>query len=166
MDYDLHTQRQAIDGIYTNTGPISIRWLMIDCMYIWFNIFRTTSSPDGTPKTRSEHQRRPGRRLRQLQVRTDEDLIPLIDHANVACGGHAGDPLIMAETVRLCKEHKHQSRRPPGLPDVKGSAAGPWSCSPTSSRPWCGNQIGALRGFLDHEGVPLHHSSRTALCMG
>ncbi|KAL6702392.1 hypothetical protein ACN47E_002343, partial [Coniothyrium glycines] len=34
----------------------------------------------------------------------DEELIPLIDHANVACGFHAGDPLIMQETVRLCKK--------------------------------------------------------------
>jgi hypothetical protein len=24
----------------------------------------------------------------------DEELIPLIDHANIACGFHAGDPLI------------------------------------------------------------------------
>ena len=35
----------------------------------------------------------------------DDELIPLIDHANIACGGHAGDPLIMQESVRACKKH-------------------------------------------------------------
>ena len=29
----------------------------------------------------------------------DDELIPLIDHANVACGFHAGDPLISRRTI-------------------------------------------------------------------
>ncbi|KAK5172581.1 uncharacterized protein LTR77_002701 [Saxophila tyrrhenica] len=29
----------------------------------------------------------------------DDELIPMIDHANVACGFHAGDPLIMYDPV-------------------------------------------------------------------
>ena len=29
----------------------------------------------------------------------DEAVIPLITSANVACGYHAGDPLVMAKTV-------------------------------------------------------------------
>jgi hypothetical protein len=33
----------------------------------------------------------------------DEDLMPMIDVANVACGGHAGSPLIMMKTVALAK---------------------------------------------------------------
>lgn len=50
----------------------------------------------------------------------DEELIPMIDHANVACGGHAGDPLIMQNTVRLCKEHHVAVGAHPGLPDIQG----------------------------------------------
>lgn len=63
--------------------------------------------------------------------------IPLIDHANVACGFHAGDPLIMSvqqatllncgtadifrqETVRTCKEHGIKVGAHPGLPDLQG----------------------------------------------
>lgn len=34
----------------------------------------------------------------------DEDLMPMIDVANVACGGHAGSPLIMMKTVALAKK--------------------------------------------------------------
>ena len=35
----------------------------------------------------------------------DEALMPHVTTANLACGFHAGDPMIMVETVRLAKEH-------------------------------------------------------------
>lgn len=35
----------------------------------------------------------------------DEELMPLIDAANVACGGHAGDPVTMRKTVALAKQY-------------------------------------------------------------
>ena len=33
----------------------------------------------------------------------DEKVIPFITSANVACGFHAGDPLVMQRTVTLCR---------------------------------------------------------------
>ena len=50
----------------------------------------------------------------------DLELLPLIDHANIACGFHAGDPLIMQETVRNCKKHNIKVGAHPGLPDIQG----------------------------------------------
>ena len=50
----------------------------------------------------------------------DEELIPMIDHANIACGGHAGDPVIMQESVRACKKHNIKAGAHPGLPDIQG----------------------------------------------
>lgn len=35
----------------------------------------------------------------------DEELMPLIDVANIACGGHAGDPVTMRRTVALAKRY-------------------------------------------------------------
>lgn len=35
----------------------------------------------------------------------DEELMPMIDAANIACGGHAGDPVTMRKTVALAKKH-------------------------------------------------------------
>ncbi len=35
----------------------------------------------------------------------DEELMPMIDVANVACGGHAGDPLVMRRTIAAAKKH-------------------------------------------------------------
>ena len=34
----------------------------------------------------------------------DEEVIPLISSANVACGYHASDPVVMRKTVRIAKE--------------------------------------------------------------
>lgn len=31
--------------------------------------------------------------------------MPMIDVANVACGGHAGDPVIMRRTIAAAKKH-------------------------------------------------------------
>lgn len=50
----------------------------------------------------------------------DLELLPLIDHANIACGFHAGDPLIMQETVLNCKKHNIKVGAHPGLPDIQG----------------------------------------------
>lgn len=35
----------------------------------------------------------------------DEQLMPMIDAANIACGGHAGDPVIMQRTVAMAKKY-------------------------------------------------------------
>ena len=39
------------------------------------------------------------------QAGPDEAIMPLIDAANVACGGHAGDPVIMRRTIALAKRY-------------------------------------------------------------
>ncbi|KAF2161509.1 hypothetical protein M409DRAFT_69830 [Zasmidium cellare ATCC 36951] len=88
---------------------------------------------------------------------TDEDLIPLIDHANVACGFHAGDPLIMQETVRACKRANIKVGAHPGLPDIQGFGRREIKMSPEELTAMVRYQVGALQGFLDAEGVPLNH---------
>ncbi|OIW35563.1 lactam utilization protein lamb [Coniochaeta ligniaria NRRL 30616] len=87
----------------------------------------------------------------------DKELLPLIDHANVACGFHAGDPLIMAETVRLCKQHNVKIGAHPGLPDVQGFGRREMKLSPEEHTANIVYQVGALKGFLERESVELHH---------
>jgi UPF0271 protein len=50
----------------------------------------------------------------------DAALIPLITSANVACGAHAGDPVVMARTVALAKQHGVAAGAHPGYPDRDG----------------------------------------------
>lgn len=87
----------------------------------------------------------------------DEELIPLIDHANIACGGHAGDPVIMHETVRLCKKHNIKVGAHPGLPDVQGFGRRAMVMQAEELTAMVRYQVGALKAFLDFEQVPLHH---------
>ncbi|CAI6302304.1 unnamed protein product [Periconia digitata] len=87
----------------------------------------------------------------------DDELIPLIDHANVACGFHAGDPLIMQNTVRACKEHNIAVGAHPGLPDIQGFGRREIKMSPEELTAAVRYQVGALKAFLDAEGMELHH---------
>jgi len=50
----------------------------------------------------------------------DEEVIPLISSANIACGFHAGDPAVMRRTVALCRRHGTAVGAHPGLPDLLG----------------------------------------------
>ncbi|KAJ5564644.1 hypothetical protein N7513_000886 [Penicillium frequentans] len=87
----------------------------------------------------------------------DKELLPMIDQANVACGFHAGDPLIMAETVALCKSHGVKIGAHPGLPDVQGFGRREIKMTPEEHSANVVYQIGALQAFLDREGVEMHH---------
>ncbi|KAL4780532.1 hypothetical protein BJX76DRAFT_360790 [Aspergillus varians] len=87
----------------------------------------------------------------------DLELLPLIDIANIACGFHAGDPLIMMETVRNCKAHNILVGAHPGLPDIQGFGRREMKLSPDELTAITIYQVGALQGFLDREGVRLNH---------
>src|SRR5712692_4076640 len=41
----------------------------------------------------------------EVDPRIDDELIPLITSANIACGGHAGDAESMRRTVALARRH-------------------------------------------------------------
>lgn len=87
----------------------------------------------------------------------DLELLPLIDIANIACGFHAGDPLIMLETVRNCKAHNILVGAHPGLPDIQGFGRREMKLSPDELTAITIYQVGALQGFSDREGVRLNH---------
>lgn len=87
----------------------------------------------------------------------DEQLMPLIDHANIACGFHAGDPLIMQNTVRACKQHNIHIGAHPGLPDIQGFGRREIKFDPEELTAMVRYQVGALQAFLNTEDVPLHH---------
>ena len=50
----------------------------------------------------------------------DEEIMPLIDVANVACGFHASDPNHMRKTVELAKKYKVKVGAHPSFPDLQG----------------------------------------------
>ncbi|MEJ6548856.1 LamB/YcsF family protein [Corynebacterium sp. USCH3] len=87
----------------------------------------------------------------------DDNLMEVIDLANVACGFHASDPQIMDRTVALAKEHDVAVGAHPGLPDLAGFGRRAMVLSPHEVENIVRYQVGALSGFLTGHGVPLNH---------
>jgi 5-oxoprolinase (ATP-hydrolysing) subunit A len=87
----------------------------------------------------------------------DEGMMPLITIANVACGFHASDPSVMAYTVRLAKRHTVKVGAHPSLPDLQGFGRREMKMRPEELTDCIIYQVGALRGFLEREGMTLFH---------
>jgi 5-oxoprolinase (ATP-hydrolysing) subunit A len=87
----------------------------------------------------------------------DAALMPHIDLANIACGFHASDPSIMHATVRLAKQHGVKVGAHPSLPDMQGFGRRAMVISPAEVEDLVIYQTGALKAFLDAEGMVLNH---------
>ena len=87
----------------------------------------------------------------------DEGIMPYITVANVACGFHASDPVVMHKTVRLSKESGVKVGAHPSLPDLQGFGRREMKMDPGELTDQLIYQIGALKGFLEVEGMRLNH---------
>lgn len=87
----------------------------------------------------------------------DQELMRVIDLANVACGFHAGDPGVMHDTVALAKENGVHIGAHPGLPDLVGFGRRRMTLRPDEIESLILYQAGALLGFLKAADVPLTH---------
>lgn len=87
----------------------------------------------------------------------DEAVMPLIDWANIACGGHAGDPDTMARTLALAAEHGVQAGAHPGYPDRRnfGRLRLDWPLDSLVLEIQA--QIGALQAVAAAVGTGLRH---------
>src|SRR5258708_29291430 len=87
----------------------------------------------------------------------DEGMMPLITVANVACGFHASDPVVMHKTVRLAQRFGVKGGAHPSLPDLQGFGRREMKIGREELRDILLYQIGALTGFLKAEGMTLNH---------
>lgn len=87
----------------------------------------------------------------------DEELMTLIDVANVACGFHASDPQIMDLTVHRAAENGVAVGAHPGLPDLAGFGRRAMVLSPDEVENIIRYQVGALTGYLRKYGIELNH---------
>src|SRR3954453_630380 len=87
----------------------------------------------------------------------DEELMRIIDVANVACGYHAGDPDVMDRTVDLESENGVAVGAHPGLPDVVGFGRRRMALTPEEVESMILYQTGALTAFLGKHGLELNH---------
>jgi UPF0271 protein len=87
----------------------------------------------------------------------DEAIIPLITTANVACGFHGGDPMVMQKTVALAQDSGVVVGAHPGLPDLVGFGRRRMDLSPAEAYAAVVYQVGALKAFLEAKAMALHH---------
>ncbi len=87
----------------------------------------------------------------------DEACMPFVTHANVACGFHASDPMVMRRTVEAAKRHGLAVGSHPGLPDREGFGRREMRMTRDEVSALVQYQTGALRAFLDAAGLPLSH---------
>jgi UPF0271 protein len=87
----------------------------------------------------------------------DEAAMPLIDWANIACGGHAGDPDIMASTIDLALAHGVKPGAHPGYPDRRRFGRTRMDIPLDSLIREVQAQVGSLGTLAAAAGTKLHH---------
>jgi UPF0271 protein len=87
----------------------------------------------------------------------DEEIMPHITSANVACGFHGGDPHVMRKTVALALQHKVAIGSHPSLPDLIGFGRRVMDVTPAELKDYLCYQTGALREYCRAAGTELQH---------
>lgn len=88
---------------------------------------------------------------------SDAEIMPLITSANIACGFHASNPLLMEQTVRLAIRHGVAVGAHPSYPDQQSFGRSEMTIHPEELRADLIYQIGALTAICRSLGVALHH---------
>ncbi|MFU0832723.1 MAG: 5-oxoprolinase subunit A [Oscillospiraceae bacterium] len=91
------------------------------------------------------------------RIGMDEEVIPLISSANIACGFHASDPVVMRKTVELVKKSGVGAGAHPGFPDLMGFGRRNMKVSPAEAKAYVQYQIGALSAFCRAYSIELIH---------
>ncbi|HIJ20682.1 MAG TPA: 5-oxoprolinase subunit PxpA, partial [Deltaproteobacteria bacterium] len=91
------------------------------------------------------------------KIGSDEEVIPLISSANIACGFHAGDPSVMKRTLDLAGKNGVGPGAHPGLPDLMGFGRRKMDVSLEEIRDYVIYQVGALQAVACSQGFKLRH---------
>ena len=87
----------------------------------------------------------------------DEEIMPYLTSANIACGFHAGDPHVMRRSVELAVQHGVAVGAHPGLPDLMGFGRRRMEVTPDELKDIHRYQTGALAAFAQAAGTKLQH---------
>lgn len=87
----------------------------------------------------------------------DEAVFPHIDQANIACGFHAGDPLVMMNTLALAKQYGVAVGAHPAYPDLVGFGRRSMNCSKDEIIGFVLYQLSALDGMAKSQGLTLEY---------
>ncbi|TZE82404.1 LamB/YcsF family protein [Calorimonas adulescens] len=91
------------------------------------------------------------------RIGMDREVLNYVTSANIACGYHAGDPLVMEKTVEMAVKNMVAIGAHPGYPDIMGFGRRELNVTPEEVKAYVKYQIGALYAFAVSKGVKLQH---------
>jgi UPF0271 protein len=92
-----------------------------------------------------------------FRIGNDEAMMKVIRSASIACGFHAGDPLVMANAVRLAQENGVSIGAHPSFHDIQGFGRRQIRMSAKEIEHMVAYQIGALSGIAAGVGARVTH---------
>jgi len=110
-----------------------------------------------TEKIQSDMNSDVGESFGVYKLGLDEEVIPNITSANIACGFHAGDPAVMRKTVSLAKKYGVEVGAHPGFPDLMGFGRRNVDATLEEIKDYIVYQTGALMAFALSQGLKLQH---------
>lgn len=87
----------------------------------------------------------------------DEAMLGVVASANIACGGHAGDPDTMRRTLRLAKAHGVSIGAHPSYPDLRNFGRRAMTMADEELENQIAAQVGALAAIAALEGLRISH---------
>jgi len=91
------------------------------------------------------------------QIGNDENVLKYVTSANIACGFHAGDPVVMSKTVKMAADSNVGIGAHPGYPDLQGFGRRNMALSAEEVTAFVVYQVGALQAFAKSIGKKLQH---------
>ena len=98
-----------------------------------------------------------GESFGRYELGEDEAVLDWVTSANIACGLHAGDPLVMERTVRLAVQKGVRIGAHPGYPDLQGFGRRVLDLTAEEVEAFTLYQVSALAGFARANGTELAH---------
>ncbi len=87
----------------------------------------------------------------------DEEVLQHISSANIACGWHAGDPVVMEKIVEVAAKKGVAIGAHPGFLDLMGFGRREMVITGEEAKAYMKYQIGALWAFAKSKGVRIQH---------
>lgn len=90
-------------------------------------------------------------------IGNDEKILKYVSSVNIACGWHAGDPLVMENTVSTAQNNNVSIGAHPGFLDLLGFGRRNIDISPTELKAYIKYQLGALMAFTASKNTKIQH---------
>ncbi|MCR5845053.1 MAG: 5-oxoprolinase subunit PxpA [bacterium] len=98
-----------------------------------------------------------GESFGNYKIGNDELVIPVVSSCNIACGMHAGDPVVMGRTVDMAIAAGISIGAHPGYPDLQGFGRRNMDIAPDDMYDYTLYQVGALMAHCKAKGARLAH---------